>query len=302
MMACGMKGSIDKLILEKRDFTFFEDDMIRHTKLDMFQRTSHYFIGDGTLMVIQFNQQIKQPTLKTAIETQYFKKTQFIQFLNELIKLRKICDEFLLDFEKIDFCADTAYLTGDSGGVIWRYIPTIYTQASGKLCDLLRQIIIDSEALSPLCSMMDLRSSVMSPEYLIDIFNRSESNISSFSLRKLLAGKRYKEKTSIQPITRKTMQTNKYPMLVNKVNPSECFKLYFEYNTIGREADNNVHLDDSSISRRHAAIYKEGIRHYIKDLDSTNGTCLSGQDIDGSKEIVNGDIIQFGDKEFIFIR
>lgn len=302
-----MNASINSMIIEKRDFAFFEDDMIRHAKLDMFQRTSHYFVGDGTLMVLQFYQQNKLPTLKTAIETQYYNKTRFVQFLRELLKLKKICDEYLLDFEKIDFCAENAYLSGDTDSIIWRYIPTFCANASGKLCDLLRQMVIETEVLTPICSMMDLRSTAMTPEHLIDIFSQSESDIKTFSLKHLLKRKRHPEEASAKPISRNsiagnTMHASHYPMLINKANPSECYKLYFEYNTIGRESDNNIHIDYDSVSRRHAAIYKDGMKHYIKDLNSTNGTCLAGLGIDESKEIVNGDILQFGDKEFIFIR
>ena len=45
---------------------------------------------------------------------------------------------------------------------------------------------------------------------------------------------------------------------------------------IGRTPDNAVHLDDPSVSRRHAKITKTGEKYYIEDLNSQNGTSVNG--------------------------
>ena len=297
-----MREVIDKMIVEKRDFAMFEDDMIRHSKLFVFQKNDHYTIGDGSMMIIQFKSHSMLPTLKASISSQYFTKAHFILFLNQLIELKKICVEYRLEFEKIDFSSDTARLDDAQKCFIWRYIPVNHAYVPGNLCDLLRQIIIESEALSRVFHIADLKEASMTPEHLVGVIEQLSKPSKAFSMRSLFSKNKETHVTRHSPQSKKTMHTNHYPMLINKANPTESYKLFFTHNTIGRAEDSNIHIDDASISRRHATIYKEGVRHYIKDLGSTNGTWLSGHKVITEKEVENGETIQLGDKEFIFIR
>lgn len=297
-----MREAIDKVIIEKSDFVMFEYDMIRHSKLEVFQKYDQYNIGDGSMMVIQFRSHSMLPTLRESIAKQYFNKARFILFLNHLIGLKKLCDEYLLDFNKIDFNADTARLDDASKSFTWRYIPAYNTYATGNLNDLLRQMIIESDALSPALTLSELKEDLMTPENLICAFEKLNKPNQMFSIRSMLFNKKKTDAATRVPQPQKTIHANHYPMLINKTNPTECYKLFFSHNTIGRAEDNNIHIDDTSISRWHAAIFKEGGRHYIKDLDSTNGTWLSGHKVVDEKPVENGDTIQLGDKEFIFIR
>ena len=45
--------------------------------------------------------------------------------------------------------------------------------------------------------------------------------------------------------------------------------------TIGRDPENDIHLPDSSVSRRHALVYVEDGRAVLEDLGSRNGTYLN---------------------------
>ena len=45
---------------------------------------------------------------------------------------------------------------------------------------------------------------------------------------------------------------------------------------IGRESDCRVILQDDLVSRHHAQVSMVGIRPYLKDLGSTNGTTMNG--------------------------
>lgn len=46
--------------------------------------------------------------------------------------------------------------------------------------------------------------------------------------------------------------------------------------TIGRAPDNNISINGSGISGKHAKIYLENGQVYIEDLNSTNGTFVNG--------------------------
>lgn len=46
--------------------------------------------------------------------------------------------------------------------------------------------------------------------------------------------------------------------------------------SIGREGDNDIHINNLAISRHHAEVSIDGGKFFIKDLDSSNGTFLNG--------------------------
>lgn len=65
--------------------------------------------------------------------------------------------------------------------------------------------------------------------------------------------------------------------------------------TIGRRADQDIVIDDPSISRAHARIHLAGGDAAVEDLGSTNGTALNGRPIGRSRVPVHdGDRIQIG--------
>jgi len=68
---------------------------------------------------------------------------------------------------------------------------------------------------------------------------------------------------------------------------------------IGRTEDNDIVLDDSSVSRRHAQIAKEGNRYRLNDLGSHNGTILNGELIQ-SVLLNDGDQIKIGQNRLTF--
>ncbi|MFN8219332.1 MAG: FHA domain-containing protein [Fimbriimonadales bacterium] len=64
---------------------------------------------------------------------------------------------------------------------------------------------------------------------------------------------------------------------------------------VGREPGLGVSLEgESTVSRRHAEIARQGESVRLKDLGSTNGTFVNGVKLDGEIEIRPGDSVQFG--------
>ncbi|NBS30897.1 MAG: FHA domain-containing protein, partial [Actinobacteria bacterium] len=68
--------------------------------------------------------------------------------------------------------------------------------------------------------------------------------------------------------------------------------------TMGRATSNNVQIADGQASRQHAEIRYENGRHFVADLNSTNGTLVNDQRITGSQQLNHGDIITIGSTEF----
>jgi pSer/pThr/pTyr-binding forkhead associated (FHA) protein len=69
--------------------------------------------------------------------------------------------------------------------------------------------------------------------------------------------------------------------------------------TIGRLPDCDLHLDDSTVSREHAAVVRRGDRWWVLDLGSTNGTRVNGQTA-AEQPLADGDTIELGDVPVIF--
>jgi hypothetical protein len=63
--------------------------------------------------------------------------------------------------------------------------------------------------------------------------------------------------------------------------------------TIGRQASNDIVLNDKAVSGRHAAVVTILEDSFLEDLDSTNGTQVNGQPVT-KHPLVHGDVITMG--------
>ena len=65
-------------------------------------------------------------------------------------------------------------------------------------------------------------------------------------------------------------------------------------NTLGRDVNNSVVLDDEFVSAQHAALTFRGKAWYVEDLGSTNGSYVNGESIADIWPLTYGDEIQLG--------
>ncbi len=70
--------------------------------------------------------------------------------------------------------------------------------------------------------------------------------------------------------------------------------------SIGRSREADVQIDDRYASSVHARLFSREGRHFVEDMNSTNGTELNGAALAGEAELVDGDTIQIGDTVFRF--
>jgi serine phosphatase RsbU (regulator of sigma subunit)/pSer/pThr/pTyr-binding forkhead associated (FHA) protein len=71
--------------------------------------------------------------------------------------------------------------------------------------------------------------------------------------------------------------------------------------TIGRSKKNDLVLADQWLSRVHAEIRRENGRHYIRDLESRNGTYVNGMRLSQRVPLQNGDVVTLGDQQIRFV-
>ena len=77
--------------------------------------------------------------------------------------------------------------------------------------------------------------------------------------------------------------------------------LAYGINTIGRDPESTVCLNDSSVSRAHARITITDAQAMVEDLQSKNGTSVQNQAISGPTILADGDEIEFGHVKSWFI-
>jgi hypothetical protein len=70
--------------------------------------------------------------------------------------------------------------------------------------------------------------------------------------------------------------------------------------TIGRAEEADVRIEDRYASGIHCRVHTRGNAYYVEDLDSTNGTYLNGNDLNGESPLHDLDEIRIGDTEFRF--
>ena len=89
--------------------------------------------------------------------------------------------------------------------------------------------------------------------------------------------------------------TSLYKLVMRSGPEAEkVYKLEKEEFTIGRELINDLIINDPEISRKHARLIKKDEQYFLEDLNSTNGTFLSGKKVTKPTPLKNGNTIELG--------
>jgi 3',5'-cyclic-nucleotide phosphodiesterase len=71
---------------------------------------------------------------------------------------------------------------------------------------------------------------------------------------------------------------------MNGPDKGRSFEVDEEAIFIGRAPENEIHIKDKSVSRKHVKIVKRGEKYYVTDLSSKNGTFIDGMRVTSGKE------------------
>jgi pSer/pThr/pTyr-binding forkhead associated (FHA) protein len=91
-------------------------------------------------------------------------------------------------------------------------------------------------------------------------------------------------------------------VVTNGATIGMTFELDHNLTTIGRNPENDIWLNDPTVSRSHAMIHRYGDQFFIDDLDSSNGTILHGVVIDQRSTLSSYDELCIGVFVFLFVQ
>ena len=92
------------------------------------------------------------------------------------------------------------------------------------------------------------------------------------------------------------------PTLIIRQQDAPDRKLFWEREvlTIGRDSTNDIVINHPLASRRHARLERDQVSWFIHDLESTNGTYLNGERLEGVAPLRNNDEVWVADTVIIF--
>jgi hypothetical protein len=98
------------------------------------------------------------------------------------------------------------------------------------------------------------------------------------------------------------MQLGPAPLLIIRRQDSSPTQLEWGESalSIGRDGANDIVIDHPLASRRHARLERDDNGYLVRDLDSTNGTYVNGDRIEGARALHNQDRIWVADTEIVF--
>jgi DNA-binding SARP family transcriptional activator len=105
---------------------------------------------------------------------------------------------------------------------------------------------------------------------------------------------------AVETLERRTRVSQQTAVAQLRDSAGRCYPLQGATTRIGRLADNDIVLDDATVSRHHAVIIDTGTSFVITDLGSANGVDVADQRIRTSATLADGDHIRICDHEFTF--
>ncbi|OGR33085.1 MAG: hypothetical protein A2091_02695 [Desulfuromonadales bacterium GWD2_61_12] len=90
-------------------------------------------------------------------------------------------------------------------------------------------------------------------------------------------------------------------MMTEKGTVLREFLLNNETTRIGRERINHIRIDNPTVSRFHAEIYRRGCCYSIEDKMSRNGTCVNGFPVENLCVLGDKDEIVIGESTLVFV-
>ena len=90
------------------------------------------------------------------------------------------------------------------------------------------------------------------------------------------------------------------PPAVLTLPTGQRIEIHEGHYVIGRHLENDIVLNDTNVSRRHAEFVCAAGEVVVRDLGSTNGTKVNGVLVNGEQLLQHGDVVNFGSAQVTF--
>ena len=100
--------------------------------------------------------------------------------------------------------------------------------------------------------------------------------------------------TVISKISERPGNPNAALVMIYGMDLGRKFDLVQPVTVIGRSTKADIQVDQESISRQHAEVLVEGTKVSVRDLESTNGTYVNDEPVEGKYQLRHGDFVKIG--------
>jgi hypothetical protein len=248
---------------------------------------------------LTYEEPVNSKIISDLVNENYFDINRYQDLLNKIIQLKIRLANYMLNSQNLNFSVYEVWYDSVTNDYQFIYLPGTKIDPLQEL-NFYRHIFIESPYIfdNDTKLLLELRHDSFDLNRFCALFQKMEKKKKSSGIWKFLLNPKEELHSTLET---KTIQKSRKSCLLDADEPTRFHEIHFHHNIIGRSDECNIKIDDSSISRKHAVLYKKKLDFTLEDLDSSNGTFHNGQVIKGSVALVNGDKLQFGDKEFIFI-
>lgn len=288
-----------RFLINKSDCNSFEIDMISNAKIEGLLKPKSVETTQYGHYSLTYEEPVNSKKVKDLVNGNYYDINRYQDLLNKIIQLKIRLATYMLNSQNLNFSVDEVWYDSVTNDYQFIYLPGTKKDPLQEL-NFYRHIFIESPHIfdNDTKLLLELRHDSFDLNGFCALFHKKKKKKKSSGLWKFLLIPKEEPHSTLET---KTIQKSRKSCLLHADDPTRFHEIHFHHNILGRSDECNIQIEDSSISRKHAVIYKKKLDFTLEDLDSSNGTFHNGQVIKGPVELVNGDKLQFGDKEFIFI-
>lgn len=287
------------LVLAISDCDPVELDILKNVPFNGLLELSISYNADEKRVFILAKRREGLIQIRSLIKSNYFNLERIRNLLENIYFCQTELKEHLLRPTQIDFNQDNIFYNEKTQKYQFLYNPCKDDFSSDMERYLIQDLLIHAKALDKLQYLFQSSYCIQS---LIIKLNKVEQKKTIFNYLPFQPNKKSSIEKINHPLLKdQTITPTHKASLISKENHNDIFKLPFSVNSIGRGSHCNVYIHSPTLSLEHAVISLIQGKYFIKDNQSKNGTFVDGVKVENSTVLSSGNIIKFGEKEFIFI-